>query len=134
VAAINRIQSKDILQTESDFDFSNFLPEPPYDQIPRDGVLRYIIQKFNAGCTKQILIGLPQTGKTNILSQFARQYNHCSISYFITENPETQVFHTFLFSLCQQMSKLLEKPAISVQISTDNLKSLFSSLYDNLGK
>ena len=83
------------IETNFEFAFSNF-PDVPSIEISRDTPIRYIAPRFGDGCQKQMIVGDRQTGKTNLLSQFARQYSARTISYFITPNPLSQEMHTFL--------------------------------------
>ncbi|MCP4338854.1 MAG: hypothetical protein GY799_08195, partial [Desulfobulbaceae bacterium] len=122
---------EDNIETNFEFAFSNF-PDVPSIEISRDTPIRYIAQRFGDDCQKQMIVGDRQTGKTNLLSQFVRQYSDRTISYFVTPNPLSQEIHTFLLSLSQQMSKLLEKQPPDHQITLENLKSLFTQLYQNL--
>ena len=108
------------------------IPDTPVIEIKRDASVNYIARKFNSDCQKQIVAGPPQTGKTNLLSQFVRQHSDRTISYFITPSPLTQEQYTFLFSLSKEISRLLGKPLPNYDIKLESLKNLFSELWNSL--
>ncbi|HEU5011531.1 MAG TPA: hypothetical protein VFT66_03230, partial [Roseiflexaceae bacterium] len=51
-----------------------FVPAAPSDEIPRDAILRKISTTFSTDCQQQMIAGPMQSGKTNLLAQFARQH------------------------------------------------------------
>ncbi|MDM8523067.1 hypothetical protein QUF80_06805 [Desulfococcaceae bacterium HSG8] len=117
----------------AEFSESNF-PDPPIIEIQRDSAIDYIARKFNSDYPKQMVIGAPQTGKTNLLSQFVRQYSDRTISYFITSSPLTQEQYTFLYSLCSQISKVVGSTPPPCQVTLESLKSLFYELCNSLDR
>lgn len=110
---------------------ANF-PNIPNLQIPRDTLVRSVTKKFNVNSPIQTVTGARQTGKTNFLAQFARQHSDNSIYYFINPSPLTQTQYAFLFSLCQQMSKLLDKHPPPDTILIDSLMRQAKELFNTL--
>ena len=104
------------------------LPPTPSDEIPRDALVRQITAGFGPDCQRQMVVGGIQTGKTNLLAQFVRHHKDRCISYFISASPLTQRQHAFLYTMCYQMSLVLETTPPPEVISLEDLKSLFSSL------
>lgn len=117
-------------KNEQDFSYSNF-PEIPSDQIPRDSLVRHIAQRFGPECKEQLVVGPPQTGKTNFLAQFANEYKEHTICYFITQSPLTQELYSFLYSLCFQACKILGKEPPEY-VGLEMLKSYFMQLCNQL--
>lgn len=109
-----------------------FIPAAPTDEVSRDAVVRKITTNFSSNCQQQMITGPIQSGKTNLLSQFARFHNKKTISYFITNNPLSQLQHTFLYSLCCQLSIILKTNLPQETIELNQLKSLFTALCTNL--
>lgn len=101
---------------------------PPSDEISRDALIRKITENFGPECQQQMVIGKIQTGKTNLLTQFARQFRGQCVSYFISANPWTQQQHSFLYSICTQLSMILKTNHPPDLIKLEELKSLFSAL------
>lgn len=110
------------------------LPPTPSDEIPRDALVRQIAAGFKAECQQQMVVGGIQTGKTNLLTQFVHQYKDQCISYFITPSPLTQRQHTFLYTMCYQLSVILETNSPPESIGLEDLKSLFSTLSFQLAR
>jgi len=118
-----------------DLDFvEQILPPTPSDEIPRDALVRKIAADFKAECQQQMVVGGIQTGKTNLLAQFVRQYKGQCISYFITPSPLTQRQHTFLYTMCYQLSTILETSSPPESIGLEDLRSLFSTLSFRLAR
>lgn len=111
-----------------------FIPARPPDEIPRDSQVAQIAKNFNPECQQQLVSGSTQTGKSNLLAQFARQYYGRTISYFVTANPWTQQQHNFLFSLCTQMSALVGTNPPPVGSRLDDLKTMVTSLRIHLAR
>ncbi len=109
-----------------------FLPLPPKDELSRDGYIRQIADTFSADCQQQMVIGATQSGRSNLLAQFARQYSGRTITYFITSNPLQQRQHAFLYSLCFQLCLLLGKNTPSETIKLAELQSMFPALVTQL--
>ncbi len=109
------------------------VPPPPSDEIPRDASVRQIAKCFGAECQVQLVVGNRQTGKTNLLSQYARQHKDRSISYFITSNPLTQRPSSFLYSMCLQLSQVLGNNPPPANMPQEEMKSLFASCCIGLG-
>lgn len=103
---------------------SNF-PHLARVEISRDAIVRQIERSFSPQCQQQMIVGGPQTGKSNLLSQFAREYKERTVSYFITPNPLTQNQYAFLYSMCFQLSYVLTESTPPTNIALDSLKSLF---------
>lgn len=104
------------------------LPPVPSTQIPRGPLVKQIAAAFGRDCQQQRVIGGLQTGKTNLLAQFVREYSSQCVSYFITPSPLTQRQHTFLYSMCVQLSVLLDTSRPPENIGLEDLKSLFSTM------
>jgi hypothetical protein len=107
-------------------------PNKPQKEISRDSTIRWIASEFGPCCQKQVITAGPLTGKTNFIAQFAQYYPNQVISYFINSNPLTQDLKTFLYVICSQLCQILEKPNLPENITTDELKSTFTSLAFNL--
>lgn len=102
------------------------LPPVPDDEIPQDGFIRRIEAEF--GDKRQLMVvGGLQTGKTNLLAQFVRQHSDQCVCYFITSNPFTQRQHTFLFTMCCELSLIFGTNLPSERQTLDNLKNIFSA-------
>ncbi len=136
IAAINKPETSNETETANNTELSAAsaanIPDTPVIEIKRDASVNYIARKFNSDCQKQIVVGPPQTGKTNLLSQFVRQHSDRTISYFITPSPLTQEQYTFLFSLSKEISRVLGKPPPNYDIKLESLKNLFSELWNSL--
>lgn len=109
-------------------------PPQPENEVPRDNVICQIAGTFNANCQKQVVTGKPLTGKTNMLTQFARYYSRQCISYFITEDPWTQDLYNFIYIMCHQLCELFEDNSLSTTADLENLKRLLTGLTSRLNK
>jgi len=126
--SISKVLRKGGAMHKVDLDFvEQILPPTPSDEIPRDPLVRRIAKGFNPECQKQMVIGGIQTGKTNLLAQFVRQHKDRCISCFITSSPLTQRQHAFLYTMCYQLSLILETSPPPENIGLEDLKSLFST-------
>lgn len=111
-----------------DMSVYQLLPPVPSTEIPRGPLVKQIAAAFGQDCQQQKVIGAPQTGKTNLLAQFVREHSGLCISYFITPSPLTQRQHTFLYSMCLQLSVCLDTSPPPANIGLEDLKSLFSTM------
>lgn len=109
-----------------------FVPAAPNDEVSRDAIVRKLTTTFGLDCQQQMIVGSVQSGKTNLLAQFARHHSGRVISYFITANPLSHLQHNFLYSLCYQLSSLLGANPPEETIELTKLKSLFTSLCTKL--
>lgn len=133
IAAINKPETSNETETANNTELSAAnIPDTPVIEIKRDAPVNYIARKFDSDCQKQIVVGPPRTGKTNLLSQFVRQHSDRTISYFITPNLLTQEQYIFLFSLSKQISRVLGKQPPKNDIRLESLKNLFSELWNSL--
>ena len=114
--------------------YASNIPAIPDNQIKRDSQVIFIKKEFTYNRKNLLISGRPQTGKSNFLSQFARQNIERSIAYFITESPPSQKQFSFLFSICVQMCKLLEQNPPDYKISLEALNSLFNELFKKIDK
>ncbi|MCU0486034.1 MAG: hypothetical protein MUC85_07960 [Anaerolineales bacterium] len=114
---------------QPDLDLTEYVsgfPEKPDYEVPRDAIIRNIVREF--GLNRQIMaVAHPQTGKSNLMAQFAREHKDCAISYFITSNPWTQQQHTFLYTMCHQLRRLLGKQSLDETIEVSALKTIFTT-------
>ncbi len=120
------------MSNKYNINLEQFLPLPPKDELSRDGYIRQIADTFSADCQQQMVIGATQSGRSNLLAQFARQYSGRTITYFITSNPLQQRQHAFLYSLCFQLCLLLGKNTPSETIKLAELQSMFPALVTQL--
>ncbi len=114
-------------------ELTNFPPKPEME-IVRDHVVAGIAGDFNANCQRQMVIGKPLSGKTNLLAQFASYHSDRCISYFVTDDPWTQKQNNYLLSFCNQLTELLGETSLPIEINLDNLKGLFSALVAKLNR
>ena len=110
------------------------VPDQPIDEIPRDLMLKKIFGQFGRGCQRQMVVGGPQSGKTNLLAEFVRQNPTRCICYFVTSSPFSQRQHAFLYALCGQMASLLRVKAPPVDISLEDLRNLCDALSPSLAQ
>jgi len=104
------------------------------NEISRDHLVNRIANNFDSGCQIQLLKGIEGSGKTNTASQFARSYPSHTISYYITDDPQTQRVHTYLHLVCSQLSEILGENPPTADISSQTLNSLFTALCHQLAK
>jgi hypothetical protein len=116
--------------------FTSSFPSNPENEIIRENIVKYIFDSFSPK-KKIILIEDDQfTGKTTLLSQFARTYPDKCVSFFIGDDFWSSNLHRFLSELCEQMKYLCidakTRKAINeidVSLKTENdLIHLFSHL------
>jgi len=122
-----KMSSSDLDLTEYAYDF----PELPKDEVERETLVNQLINGFNNSAI-QIVLGQQQSGKTTLLGQFCKQNKERAISYFITSNPRSQRLYNFYYSICTQIKVILGETPLPTQISFDDLRNLFDSLYFNL--
>jgi hypothetical protein len=63
------------------------VPPAPSDEISRDDLIRQITGDFKPDCQRQMVVGGPQTGKTNLLAQFIREFPNECIGKFSIYSP-----------------------------------------------
>lgn len=120
---------------DNEYNLTEMVPEfpnKPKKEISRDPFIRWITNEFGPSCQKQIIACSRLSGKTNFLAQFALDHENQVVSYFINSNPVTQDLRTFLFVICNQISRLLNKSNLPENITIGELKSLFPGLAINL--
>jgi len=125
------------MNNEQEFNITDLVPEfpsQPRKEISRDSLIRWITSEFSPSCTKQVVASGPLSGKTNFLSQFALHHKNKVISYFINSNPLTQDLRTFLFVICNQISRLLGRSNLPENIRLEDLKTIFPGLAINLAE
>lgn len=120
--------------TNIDMSVHQLLPPTPSPEIPRDPSVRRIVEDFDLECQVQMVVGGAQTGKTNLLAQFVREYPERCASYFTTASPLTQSQYAFLHSMCYQLSGLLKTNPPPDNMSLEGLKRLFATLCLNLAR
>jgi len=103
-------------------------PEVPNIEISRDTLVGNLARSFGSDCQKQVVISNDHCGKTNLLSQFCRQYPNNSISYFITSNPLTQNYRNFLYVICNQISRILDNKNLPEDLKESTLRSVYTGL------
>ena len=109
-------------------------PEKPHSEIAHDALINLIVREFRENSQKQIVISDDFYGKTNLLAQFCRKHKSSAISYFITSNPITQNYLTFLFVICNQISRIVGGPNLSIEISEKELVNIYPGLVLKLGE
>jgi hypothetical protein len=123
------------MNNKKNLDLQMMVPEfpiKPQNEIPRDSLIRFITDKFNENCQKQIVIGKTLTGKTNFLAQFIRHHSDKAISYFATSNPFTHDLRTYLYIIANQINLVINKDSLPSDIALEDLRSLFPSLSTRL--
>lgn len=105
-----------------------FIPVALIDEISRDSWIAEVEAGFSQNCAYQTVIGDPLSGKSNLLSQFARKNANRAICYFPDSSPISKTSYYFLFTVCTQIASLLKKPEPKPEITHLELKTLFSSL------
>ena len=105
-----------------------FIPPAPRDEVFREGIIMQITSRYGRENTRQIITGTSQLGKTTLLSQFVRANIGNTIHYFITSSPLSQTQHAFLYTLCYQLSAILDITPPAENIALAQLQSLFLSL------
>ncbi|SEJ60518.1 AAA domain-containing protein [Propionispira arboris] len=113
-------------------------PKQPKKEILFDVALQMIYDAFDGDRTMIFIKGKPFTGKTTLLSQFARKYSDKTFSFFIGKDYCTSSPQAFLSDICDQMihcSYINRSGVWDEKIGTfdqDTLKTCFSSLYRDL--
>lgn len=107
---------------------SDFVPDPPDDEISRGGWIADMERLFGPDRPHQTIVGGPQTGKSNLLAQFARAHKGHAISYFPDNSPVCYLPHHYLYVLCIQMAEILDKKEPSTSSSLEQLVRIYSSL------
>ncbi|MTI84343.1 MAG: ATP-binding protein [Firmicutes bacterium] len=119
----------------------SFPPEPP-NEIFRETLIRNLSSFFSEKRKSILINGVSCTGKTVLLSQFARYYSDNTFSFFVGDDYWTSTVSRFLAELCEQMIhtiaingkyKQFEDADLS-ELNEYDLKSLFAKLYSNLRK
>ncbi|PWU70437.1 ATP-binding protein [Gracilibacillus dipsosauri] len=118
---------------------SGTIPSKKDDEIERDFIIKNIEQTFNNSNNIIMIEGLGATGKTTLLSQFARKHKSNCISFFIGEDYWKSNISYFLTELCLQMEAVCS-PALKKRLegydiedlADRDLKQLFSRLYSDL--
>lgn len=101
------------------------LPPVPSDEIQRDALVRQIAARFGPECQQQLVVGRPLTGKTTLLAQFVREKRGQCVAYFVTRSAFSQQQFDFLYSLCSQMSNILQTGAPPDRINLEDLKQMY---------
>jgi len=109
-------------------DYVHHFPSEPKDQIPRDNLIQRITNNFGADCIVQAVCGDSNIGKTNFLAQFCRYYPETAISYFIGNNPLSQLQEEFLYCICNQINFIFGYEEVPIDTSKNYLKILFDRL------
>lgn len=107
---------------------SSLIFSEPAQEIHRDSHVRELTARFGTECKHIMLVGLSQTGKTTLLAQFELEHQDFVVSYYLSENPQDQRKHTFLYSICSQLRTLLGNEVPPEDISTEDLETLYFSL------
>ena len=114
-------------------------PSPPEKEIFRESLIKQLHGMFSKNHKVIIIWGPQVTGKTVLLSQFARYYSDRTFSFFVGEDYWGHNVYRFLSDLCNQMLRL-NRINMSGKLSNINidelqihdLKQLFTRLYSNL--
>lgn len=109
------------------------IPSIPSNEVNRDNVVRNLANSLGKNEQKIILTGSDGSGKTNVLSQFARQNPQNCISYFVTRDPQDQRQYRYLYSMCSQISKIIGTP-LDTQVDITTLKNLYETLGHKLAE
>lgn len=109
-------------------------PNKPLKEISRDSYIRSLTNEFNSSCQKVLIASGPLSGKTNFISQFSTYNQNQVVSYFINSNPTTQNLRTFLYVVCSQICRLLDKSSLPENIRLEELKSIYPPLSINLAE
>lgn len=117
--------------------YNAYFPLSTEREIPRDSFIRTIYDMFKPDKPIMIIDGAESSGKTVLLSQFAKYYEGRCITYFIQDNQWSSTLMSFLLEMCIQMKEL---PALSAKFnkeitsdySVEQLKQLFYRMHREL--
>lgn len=93
-----------------------YLPVPPDNEIFRESLIINIVNMFYKNRTILLLNGPESSGKTVLLSQFARYHEGKCISLFLQNNYWSSNLSSFLLELCLQLQQI---PAISSKFNKE---------------
>jgi len=121
------------------YSFCTSFPKKLNCEVFRDSLLHQISNSFNDERLSIVIEGPSSTGKTILLSQFARTYNEHAFSFFIGEDCWSSSGSSFLQDMCDQLrhlpSNIVNGKFDGVDVSImqeEQLISLFNTLYRSL--
>ncbi|HDR4910881.1 TPA: hypothetical protein QCR52_001295 [Bacillus cereus] len=121
---------------------SSTFPKTPEKEIFRENIIKYISDTFSEVNTRIVLEGINSTGKTILLSQYARKFAGKCAAFFVGEDYWSSNTRTFLADMCQQMFRIVSNQRVHATIQKvdirdlqeHELKMLFGKLYSDLCK
>lgn len=120
-------------------DHCSSFPGTSTNEINREFVVRMLRDTFSSTQKVILVEGDPSTGKTTLLSQFAKTFHQNSFSFFIGDDYWGSNVYKFLSELCEQMklvcsTKLAKKFANTDPSSLEEfqLKMMFGRLYNDI--
>ncbi|HDX9535327.1 TPA: ATP-binding protein [Bacillus thuringiensis] len=121
--------------------FSSTFPKIPEKEIFRENIIKSISDTFSEVNTRIILEGINSTGKTILLSQYARKFANQCAAFFVGEDYWSSSVRLFLSDMCQQLSYIVSdrmKSAIQKvdigSLQEHELVMLFGRLHADLCK
>lgn len=110
-------------------------PKIPRNEIYRESLIKHLSQMFSPERQVIMVEGIPASGKTTLLAQFARYFAKKSFSFFIGEDYLSSNYIRFQIDMCEQMKFWSRKNIQSISAENEQqLKTLFNFLYTDLIK
>ncbi|MCF8010874.1 MAG: ATP-binding protein [Clostridiales bacterium] len=81
-------------------------PKIPDKEIWREVLLRQISSMFSGEQQTILIKGISGSGKTVLLSQFARYFSDRTFSFFVGDDYWSSDIYSFLIDICEQMFKV----------------------------
>ncbi len=107
-------------------------PEIPVPEIDRKNIVTIVINRLNSGNNIVFIQGDNGLGKTNLVSQFIRNYRDSSIAYFIDPcHNKSYDYENILKNFSDQIHFLLKKKLLIDELRTDYDSYDFRSYVQN---
>ena len=115
---------------------SSTFPNLPERLIPRDNLVRWLLDRFAIERKIIIVQGPDGAGKTTLLAQFAKSYPDSCFSFFVGSDRWTSSARHFLFEMCTQMQLVVgsSKGEVSDDCNDEDLRQLFYTFYRRAAK